>query len=80
MTQPPNDDLRPPELSLQLLVDRHLHKFYNDAFTMTQYNDTFTITVCSVAYLKTSCGELLVVILHLECCFCHATLYHSSKH
>ena len=52
-------------LPLQLLADRHLYNFYNDAFTMTLYNDTFTMFLCSGAHLKTSCGELLVVVYTL---------------
>ena len=66
-------------LPLQFLVDIHLYKFYNDAFTMTQYNDTFTMTVCIAAHVKTSCGELLVVVLQLDCYSCHATLSHSLE-
>ena len=54
-----------PTLPLKFLADRHLYNFYNDAFTMTSYNDTFTMIVGSDAHLKTSCGELLVVVLHL---------------
>ena len=55
-----------PTLPLQLLADRDLYNFYNDAFTMTQYNDTFTMIVCNDAQLKTSCGELLFAVLHLD--------------
>ena len=41
---------------------------------MTKYNDTFTMIVCSDDHLKTSYDELLVVVVHLGCCSCHATL------
>ena len=80
MTQPPMMILDLPTLPLQLLVDTHLYKFYNDAFTMTLYNDTFTMTICSSSHLNTLYGELLVVVLHLDCFFCHVTLSHSLEH
>ena len=69
-----------PTLPLQLLADIHLYNFYHDAFTMTLYNDTFTMIVCNVAHLKTSCGELLAIVLDLDCFYCHATLNHYSEH
>ena len=33
------------------------------------------MTICSAAHLKTSCVELFVFVLHLDCCSCHATLF-----
>ena len=41
---------------------------------MPKYNYTFTTIVYSAAHLKTSCDELLAVVMYLGCCSCHATL------
>ena len=41
---------------------------------MTKYNDTFTMIVCSAAHLKTSYDEIIDDIMHLGCCYYHATL------
>ena len=44
---------------------------------MTKYNDTITMIVYSAAHLKTLYDEFLVVVMHLGCCSCHATIYYT---